>query len=329
MKTHTHPRHLRVGILALTAAISASALSFAGDIPESVRTLRPLHLDVKMRVDSRHDISLRLDPSNEPIGQQLDSHQMWKLDQIRAEAPQKFRILQNMFPRQIAEYLLRQGGPTSGSLVAFDSTAPDATTDVAVRIAERYLSEPLPAGFTEEQLRARHAFVTAAAQKLPAENAPLRSVLESCAHYSDPDFGTAKKTDTFRALKKQYSPYREIAMSVVGDTLIVGGKVVSERLRTDASNAGRTVDQYAAERRAEIVQVLEQWRAAQISGEAYAGTIKSFLKDPRLADFTPEEIHRAYARIFGRDLKTDIAADRMAEKEGRPVTYAELLASAR
>ena len=118
-------------------------------------------------------------------------------------------------------------------------------------------------------------------------------------------------------------------MSVAGDTLILGGNVVSERLRTDAAIAGRTPEQNAAERRAELTQVLAQWRAAQVSGDAYAGTIKTFLEDPRLADFTPEEIHRAFARIFGRELKTDIAADRMATKEGRLVTCAELMAGNR
>ena len=323
---HFSPR-IRIALLAAALTVPSAALKSA-DIPESIRFLRPLHLDAKLRVDAQHDISLRLDPSLEPIGKQLDSHQMWKLDQIRAEIPQKFRILQSMFPRQIAEYLLQRESVASAPHAdAF--AAADASTEVAIRIAERYLSEPLANGFTEEQLRARHAFMTAAAHNLPAENAALRPVLESCARYSDPDFGTAKKTDTFRALKKQYSPYHEITMCVIGDTLILGGRVITERLRTDAAIESRTPEQFAQNRRAQMTDDLAQWRAAQISGEAFAGTIKSFLKDPRLKDFTPEETHRAYARIFGRELKTDIAADRMAEKEGRLITYAELAAGNR
>jgi hypothetical protein len=286
----TRPR-LRIAALVTAMSVSTAALNSASDIPESVRFLRPLHLDVKMRVDSQHDISLRLDPSLEPIGKQLDSHQMWKLDQIRTEIPQRFRILQNMFPRQISEYLLRQGiaAPTPAPTPRFEPSPSDTSTEVAIRIAERYLSEPLPTGFTEEQLRARHAFITAAARNLPAEKAALRPVLESCARYSDPDFGTAKKTEIFLALKKQYSPYKEIAMSVVGDTLILGGRIVTERLRADAAVESRTPEQFAQARRAELAQDLAQWRAAQISGDAYAGTIKSFLNDPRLQDFTPEE----------------------------------------
>lgn len=315
-------------LLAITSLLTlvAAAPSSAAEIPESIRFLRPLHLDAKLRVDAQHDISLRLDPSLEPIGQQLDSHQMWKLDQIRAEIPQKFRILQNMFPRQIAEYLLQRGGTATSSARYVEGPASDPSTDVALRVAERYLSEPLATGFTEEQLRARHAFITAAARNLSPENASLRPVLESCARYTDPDFGTAKKTGVFLALKKQYSPFQDITMSIVGDTLILGGKIVTERLRTDAAIESRTPEQYAQTRRAQMAGDLAEWRAAQISGDAYAGTIKSFLNDPRLADFTPEETHRAYARIFGRELKTDLAADRLTAKEGHPVTYAEMVA---
>lgn len=325
------PGSALVRCVALVGALSASVatLNSASDIPASIRFLRPLHLDVKMRVDSQRDISLRLDPSMEPVGQQLDTHQMWKLDQIRREIPQKFRVLQNLFPRQIAEYLLREGValPEPGTS-QLDALAPNVSAEIATRIAERYLTEPLPSGLTEDQARVRSEFVSAAAAMLPAEQAALRPVLESCARYSDPDFGTAKKTSTFLALKKQYSPYKDVPMTVAGDTLILGGKVVTERLSADAAVAGRSAEQFAYARRAEIARDLAQWRAAQISGEAYAGTIKSFLNDPRLAEFTPEEVHRAYARIFGRDLKTDIAADRMAAKAGKPVTYLEVMASA-
>lgn len=317
----------RLRLLAITTTFSVAMASqiSAADIPESIRFLRPLHLDAKLRVDAQHDISLRLDPSLEPVGQQLDSHQMWKLDQIRAEIPQKFRLLQNMFPRQIAEYLLQRGGSATPSTPYLEAAPSEPSTDVAIRVAERYLSEPLATGFTEEQLRARHAFLAAAARNLSAENAALRPVLESCARYTDPDFGTAKKTGIFLALKKQYSPFQDISMSIAGDTLILGGKIITERLRADAAIESRTPEQFAQTRRAQMAGDLAQWRAAQISGDAYAGTIKSFLNDPRLADFTPEETHRAYARIFGRELKTDLAADRLAAKEGHPVTYAEML----
>ena len=154
-------------------------------------------------------------------------------------------------------------------------------------------------------------------------------MLESCARYTDPDFSTVKKTNTFLTLKKQYSPFKDVAMSVAGDTLMIGGKIVSERLRADAAVAGQSVDLYAQERRAALARDLAAWREGQISGDAYAGTIKSFLSDPRLADFTPEETHRAYSRIFGRDLKMDINADRISAKEGRLVTYAEMLVAPR
>ena len=285
---HTLPHAsspIRLVAVAAAMFVSTAALNTASEIPESLRYFRPVNLDVKMRVDSGHDISLRLEPSQEPIGKQLDTDQMWKLDQIRAELPQRFRLLQNMFPRQIAEYLLRQGF-TSGSEKATESS------ELAPRFAGRRLTETLSPDF---------AF--------------------------DPDFDSAKKAGVFLALKKRYNPYREVTMTVAGDTLILGGKIITDRLRTDASIAGQTPEQYAYARRAELSRDLAQWRAAQISGDAYAGTIKGFLNDPRLAEFTPEETHRAYARIFGRDLKTDVAADRLAAKEGRLVTYAEISAN--
>ena len=312
-------------------SFSGVALNHASEFPDSIvtprRDLSPGgNLEVKMRVDAQHDISLRLEPSTEPLGQQLDTHQMWKLDQNRAEIPERFRLLQRLLPRQIAEYLLRQG---TGSAPGSNDASGDGPIRVAMQIAERYLTEPQPPGFTEEQVQARRDVVTNAAAKLPSENAALRAVLESCARSADPDFGTAGKTHAFLALKKQCSPYKSVPMSVAGDTLIIGGKIITERLRTDASVAGRTVEQFAQEKYAGLMRELAEWRAGQISGDAYAGTIKSFLNDPRLAGFSPGETHRACLRVFGRDLKTDINADRIAAKEGRPVTYAEMVAVGR
>ena len=329
---HPHCRPSQCATLLLAAAfLSGAALNRAAEFSENIVTLRreitpSSNLDVKMRIDAQHDIALRLEPSAEPLGQQLDTHQMWKLDQIRAEAPDRLHLLQKLFPRQIAEYLLRQGNGTSpGS----EDASRDGAAQVAMQIAQRYLTEPMPAGFSEEQIKARREFVTNAAAKLPPGNAALRAVLESCARYSDSDFGTVEKTNAFLALKKQYSPYHSVPMTIAGDTLIIGGKIVTERLRTDASVAARTPEQFAQEKYTTITRDLTEWRAGQISGDAYAGTIKSFLNDRRLARFSPEEIHRAYSRIFGRDLKTDVNADRISAKEGHPITYAELAAGSR
>jgi hypothetical protein len=71
---------------------------------------------------------------------------------------------------------------------------------------------------------------------------------------------------------------------------------------------------------------LAHWRTGQITGNAYAGSIRTFLNDPRLSEFTPEEVSRAYLRVFGRDLKTDIEADRVAARLGHPITYNQLRA---
>ena len=335
LKSNSLPRHPRSSqctalVLAAISSIGiapARASEFSDNIVTLRREITPSgNLDVKMNIDARHDISLRLEPSTEPLGQQLDTHQMWKLDQIRAEAPERFRLLQRLFPRQLAEYLLRQGKGTP--LPAGDASR-DGSLQVAMQIAQRYLTEPQPAGFTEEQLLARRDFIANAAEKLPSDETTLRGVLESCARQTDADFGTERKTSAFFALKKQYSPYQAVPMSVAGDTLMIGGRVVTDRLRTDASIAGQTVDRYAQEKYAALTRELAEWRAGQISGDAYAGTIKSFLKDSRLRGFTPDEVHRAYQRIFGRDLKIDIDADRLSAKEGRPVTYAELAAGGR
>ena len=76
------------------------------------------------------------------------------------------------------------------------------------------------------------------------------------------------------------------------------------------------VEEYADNYYNRYSQALNHWRTAQITGNAYAGTIRSFLNDPRLAEFTPEEVSRAYQRVFGRDLKTDLEADRARRAPG-------------
>ena len=131
---------------------------------------------------------------------------------IRAEAPSKFQILSCLFPRQIAEYLLRAEAAPA------DDTAPadDAVQRLVWEIGASYITQPEPAGLTEEQRRARADFVRASLNTLPPQPEPVRHLLEQAARYGDPDFNSPEKADVFLVLKDWYSPYRRVGMSILG-----------------------------------------------------------------------------------------------------------------
>jgi hypothetical protein len=317
-------------ILAITAA---SALCAAAqeippspqDLPPSAQELRQAGpLDVQLPLDTGDDLHLRLDTqySTQDFGNQLTTEQIEKLDTIRAEAPGKYQVLSSLFPRQIAEFLLRS--PSSGSAPGYPAPADDAIQRAVWDIASDYISRPEDPNFTEGQRRARAEFIKASLESLPPQPAPIRHLLEQIAQYEDPDFSSPEKANTFLVLKDGYSPWRSIGMSIIGDTLRIDGAVVTDHLSADAAAAGLPLEQYADDYYKHYSQALDRWRAGQVTGNAYAGTIRSFLNDPRLAEFTPEEISRAYERVFGRDLKTDIEADRIAARLGHPITYNQL-----
>lgn len=287
------------------------------DVSPSVQQAGPL--DIQMRTDTGRDVHLRMETSyaTQDMGRQLTTEQVEKLDTIRAEAPDKYQILSSLFPRQIAEFLLRT--PSKGA----PAPADDAVQRIVWEIASDYLSQPQSA-YSAAQRQARADFIRASMESLPPQPAPLQHLLEQASQYEDPDFSSPQKTDTFMVLKDWYSPYREVQMSIAGDTLQINGVVVTDHLASVAAAAGVSPEQYADECYNRFSTALNRWRAGQITGNAYAGTIRSFLNDPRLAEFTPEEVSRAYQRVFGRDLKTDLEADRLAGQLGHPVTYNQL-----
>jgi hypothetical protein len=256
--------------------------------------------------------------STQDLGAQLTTEQIEKLDTIRAEAPSKYQILSCLFPRQIAEFLLRS--PSSTSVAPAD----DAIQRLVWEIGSDYISQPQNPAFTEGQRRARADFIRASLQSLPPQPPAIQHLLEQACQYEDPDFNSTEKASTFLVLKDWYSPYRPVGMSIVGDVLRIDGNIVTERLAAAAAAAGMLPEQYANAWYARYTQALGRWRAAQITGNAYAGTVRRFLNDPRLAEFTPEEVSRAYQRVYGRDLKTDLEADRIAARIGHPVTYSQL-----
>ncbi len=315
----------------LALSVFAVALTFRAfgqeEIPPPVQAVRQAGpLDIQMRTDAGHDVHLRMETqySTQDLGQQLTTEQIEKLDTIRAEAPDKYQILSCLFPRQIAEFLLRTP-PSQGPADFQDPPPADDPIQRAVwEIASDYISQPEGPTFTEGQRRARADFVKASLQYLPPQAPPLQHLLEQVSQYEDPDFDSPEKTNTFSVLKGWYSPYRQVGMSIVGDTLRVDGAVITEHLSAVAASAGQEPEQYAEGYYARYCQALNRWRSAQVTGNAYAGTIHSFLNDPRLAEFTPEEVSRAYHRVFGRDLKTDLEADRVAARLGHPVTYNQL-----
>jgi hypothetical protein len=314
------------GLVAFITLFAFGALpgAFAqDDIPASVQQLRQGGpLDIQMRTDTGRDVHLRMETqyTTQDFGNQLTTQQIEKLDTIRAEAPDKFQILSCLFPRQIAEFLLRTPSQPQAA------PADDALQRLVWEIGSEYISRPQGPAFTQGQRRARADFVKASLQCLPAQPPAIQHLLEQASQYEDPDFTSADNANTFLVLKDWYSPYRAVGMSIVGDVLRVDGGVVTEHLAADAAMAGQEPEEYAQACYARYCQALDQWRAGQVTGNAYAGSIRRFLNDPRLANFTPEEVSRAYKMVYGRDLKTDLEADRMAARLGHPVTYAEIRA---
>jgi hypothetical protein len=306
-------------------AFLAPVLVFPADaqqaIPPAVTAVRQGGpLDIQMRTDAGRDVHLRLDSqaTTQDFGNNLTTEQIANLDTIRAEAPDKYQILSALFPRQIAEFLLRAPSPST------PAPADDALQRTVWEIASEYIREPQNPGLTEGQRHARADFIAASLQALPPQPAPIQHLLEQASQYEDPDFDSPEKTNTFLVLKDWYSPYRQIGMSIVGDTLRIDGAEVTGHLSADAAAARMPVEQYADACYRSYTSALGQWRTGQITGNAYAGTIRRFLNDPRLAEFTPEEVSRAYERVFGRDLRTDLEADRIAARLGHPVTYNDI-----
>ena len=307
-------------MVAFGALLGASAQE---EIPAPVQQLRQGGaLDIQMRTDTGRDVHLRMENqyTTQDFGNQLTAEQLEKLNTIHAEAPDKFQILSSLFPRQIAEFLLRT--PSQPGVAPAD----DALQRLVWEIGGDYISRPQSAGFTEGQRRARADFIKASLRDLPDQPPAIQHLLEQASRYEDPDFASADKANTFLVLKDWYSPYRVAGMSIVGDVLRVDGSMVTEHLAADAAAAGQGVEEYAQACYAGYCQGLDRWRAGQVTGNAYAGSVRRFLNDPRLASFTPEEVSRAYQRVYGRDLKTDLEADRMAARVGHPVTYAEIRA---
>jgi hypothetical protein len=277
-------------------------------------------LDLKMRTDTGRDVHLRLEDqyTTQDMGSQLTTDQIEKLDTIRAEAPDKYQILSCLFPQQIAEFLLRSPSPTP------IAPADDALQRMVWEIASNYISQPDSPAFTEGQRRARADFIRASLESLPPQPQAIQHLLEQVCQEEDTDFSSPDKADTFLMLKDWYSPYREVGMSIAGDTLSIGGITVTNRLSAAAAAVHESPEQYADTCYRRYATALRHWESAQITGNAYAGTVRSFLNDPRLASFTPEEVSRAYQRVFGRDLKTDLQADRVSARLGHPITYNQL-----
>ena len=313
-----------LGTSVMIGLLCASAAAQEGVPPEidGVRAAGPL--DIRMRTDLGRDVHLRMEPaySTQTLGDRLTEEQIEKLDTIRAEAPDKYQILSALFPQQIAEFLLRS--PASSSTAPGD----DAVQRLVWEIASDYISRPAEPSLSEDQRRARADFVKASLQQLPPQPPAIQHLLEQASVYEDPDFSSPEKASTFMVLKDWYSPYRRVGMAIMGDVLRIDGGVVTEHLAADAAAVGQTPEEYATHYYNNYTRALDQWRTGQITGNALAGSIRSFLNDPRLSEFTPEEVSRAYERVFGRDLKTDLEADEVTARLGHPVTYSQLRSGA-
>jgi hypothetical protein len=279
--------------------------------------------DIHIPTDAGNDVHLKLDPqyTTQDFGRQLSTEQIEKLDTIRSEAPSKYQILSALFPEQIAEFLMRTPS-TAGPAAPAD----DPVARMVWQIASDYISQPESGGFTDSQLQARADFIHASLQTLPPQPPAIQHILEQASQVQDRDFDSPEKTLIFNGLKNWYSPYRQVSMSIIGDTLRIDDRIVTNHLSDAAAAADLSPEQYAYTYYARYNKALADWRSAQLSGNAYAGTIRRFLNDPRLSDFSPEEIARAYQRVFGRDLKTDLQADALSARLGHPITYNDLRA---
>jgi glycerophosphoryl diester phosphodiesterase len=308
----------------LAAALILAALSL-GSIASAQELILPGPqagpLDAQVPTDTGGYIHLRLETQypTQDFGSQLSTYQMDKLDAIRAQAPDKFQLLSALYPEQITEYLLRS--PQSAPSIA---ASDDSTQSLLWQIATEYLTEPQSAGFTDAQLRARADFIRASLASLPPQPPAIQRLLDQACQVQDPDFDSPAKASTFAGLDQWYSPYRPISMSIVGDVLRIDDRVVTYHLSDAAVAAGQDPEQYAHACYSRYNQAIARWRAAQVTGNAYAGSIRSFLDDPRLAGFTPDEVSKAYQRVFGRDLKTDLEADQISARLGHPITYNDL-----
>ena len=309
---------------------SPSGFSSAQEaIPAPVQAVRQAGpLDVRLRTDvgPRHPLRLDTQYSTQDLGKRLTPEQMEKLATIRAEAPSKFQILTCTLPAPDRRVSAAGGGRDPAATTA---PADDAVQRLVWEIGASYMTQPESPEMTENQRRARADFVQASLKTLPPQPEPMRHLLEQAARYGDPDFNSPEKAGAFLVLKDWYSPYRQ-----VGD-VDPGRYLANRRAHRDRPPCGRcrrgpggyrklcgrAVPRYTA--------ALGRWRLAQITGNAYAGSIRRFLNDPRLAEFTPQEVSRAYQRVFGRDLQTDLEADREAARLGHPVTYNELRVAAR
>lgn len=256
---------------------SVARAELAADLPGSVAALR--HggpLGIVVRTDLGNDVALELQPfyTTQTLGAQLSTTQLDQLAKIRREAPEKFALLAQMFPRHIAEFLLRT-----------DVSRPSAPTPVAAPNGEVTMVV-VP--------RENHA---ASMQTVAARDAGFDSPQKVCA---------------FLALQKDYDPNRSPGMSIIGDTLCVDGKIVTDHLRAAAAAAGMDPEDFADGFLRRVRRALARQKAGDLSDAVAAQTMLNFLKDARLASFTREEKQRAFQQVFHRDLG---AVAEQAERE--------------
>src|SRR5438093_317159 len=148
---------LRTAMAFVAASLGrGSSMAETAHLPESIAVLRHAGpLNITLRTNLARDVSLNFEPqyTTQSMGDRLTSEQMEKLDRIRAEAPNKFEILQTLFPRQIAEYLLRSEAP--GAAAPID----DSVQRLVLEVAGEYLTQPLAGNFSDGQRRARREFL--------------------------------------------------------------------------------------------------------------------------------------------------------------------------
>jgi len=261
-------------IIAAACALSAGAVrnGLASELPESLSTLRQGGgMNIVVPTDYGREVSLQLDTSytTQTLGELLTTTQIEKLDTIRREAPEKFALIAQLYPHYAAEYFLRTRTPA-----AAPATAQEAVPTTVV-VSPRSISTP------------------SQVSQPPVVAAEART----------PDFLSPQKNNAFLALRKQYSPYRSPTMSMVGDTLSIDGRIITEKLHADAAAAGMPPEDFAEGFYNRICRALARQRAGDLRDVVSAQSMLNFLKDARLAAFSPEEKQIVFQRVFRRDLR--------------------------
>lgn len=292
----------------------------ATDLPLSIATLRhagPAKLCIQ--TNTGREVTLELDPFyiTQTFGNRLTSVQMEKLSIICVEAPEKFDMLARLFPQHIAEYLIRTN--------LYAVAAGDAA------ISDRQWFHESSGTSTDTLAAARSGSggartrTSRQASTVPgapgAGSQPRGDAAAAAVPAGGISSSISARAATLRALQDEYRMPRSVGMSLSGNTLTIGGRVVTDAVRMQAAALRVTPEVFADRCLRAARRALAKHRTERI---------RAFVSDPRLAGWTPEEIFEAYVGIFGREFVPELRGVlEENEQRGRTTAVNHVLVSQR